>query len=837
MAHFMDGDAVEVPIVHSDDFRQAQDQTRKFDRVGDDGAINEAIAAWNKILNDTRFPNAPKQFRRAAFGAAANVFIRRFRYVSSRSADLDQAVTLFENAIALSPLDSAERAGYLSNLGTTLRDRYLLDRKPADLNEAIDTFRAAIAMMPNALSVPGILLSNLAIALKDRYVLKRNPGDLDEAITLWEKAKWSAVSSAERAAVLDGLGVGLSERFALKEQYKDLYDAILAHQEAVKLTPFGSPDLASRLNNLAGCFVDLYTLVTGNVDDLNTAIVTLEGVERNVLPSSPQHTKVLYDLGLGLRDRFIATGNLEDLEKSHYLCREAQLLARESDPVVALRAARTWANVALRRGLWEEANEAAQNGREILERLNEVGASADEKTTWLHEVPGLAATGAYAAARLHNPTRAALLLEMGQTKALNAFLDRGRDRVKLVESTGEAATQFAWNTLTAMVAAMSQPLVYLATTEVGSLILLLYLKGGSVVTEPIWIDMTEGDLKRLQIRRAVEKANAGKVVGGLLLGQVLNVGLQSELDIALPQLGQQLIAPLAARLRELAVTAVTLIPGGWLNLLPLHAATYEVDGEERVFLDEFAVSYAPSANAAERSRTRSAAYGPVGSPALVVGNPMPVDEPLFSARGEAEIVAGFFGATPLLETEATRPAVWAAMPGQKLLHFACHGLFSPHFPRRSGLLLAHREWLTLEAIRQLPLAGARLAVLSACQTSLTDYRELPDEAVGLPAAFLQAGAAGIVATLWPVDEASTPLLMEQFYRRLLAGATPAEALRQAQRRLRTMTRQEISDDYLARMSPAAEWAAAAHADLPPGRPEDCVYAHPYYWAGFTYTGG
>ena len=50
--------------------------------------------------------------------------------------------------------------------------------------------------------------------------------------------------------------------------------------------------------------------------------------------------------------------------------------------------------------------------------------------------------------------------------------------------------------------------------------------------------------------------------------------------------------------------------------------------------------------------------------------------------------------------------------------------------------------------------------------------------IGLPAGFLQAGVPGVVATLWPVNDRSTAVLVAEFYRLLLAERQdPATALR------------------------------------------------------------
>jgi CHAT domain-containing protein len=71
-------------------------------------------------------------------------------------------------------------------------------------------------------------------------------------------------------------------------------------------------------------------------------------------------------------------------------------------------------------------------------------------------------------------------------------------------------------------------------------------------------------------------------------------------------------------------------------------------------------------------------------------------------------------------------------------------------------------------------------VLSACQTALgEDVRG--EGLVGLTRAFMYAGTARVVASLWRVPDSATAALMERFYHAmLLQRLTPANALRTAQ---------------------------------------------------------
>ena len=52
--------------------------------------------------------------------------------------------------------------------------------------------------------------------------------------------------------------------------------------------------------------------------------------------------------------------------------------------------------------------------------------------------------------------------------------------------------------------------------------------------------------------------------------------------------------------------------------------------------------------------------------------------------------------------------------------------------------------------------------------------------LGLPRALLAAGVQGVCATLWPIFDEAGPPVMTAMYEQLIAGRSPAEALRQAQ---------------------------------------------------------
>ena len=304
-------------------------------------------------------------------------------------------------------------------------------------------------------------------------------------------------------------------------------------------------------------------------------------------------------------------------------------------------------------------------------------------------------------------------------------------------------------------------------------------------------------------------------------------------------LRRELLGPLAGRLADLGMAAATVVPVGRLSLLPLPAAAPE----------GCTIALAPSARAlraASHELRERAGEAPV---LLAVGNPLPLPagwNALGYAGVEVRAIERFFAAGSrriLPEEAATGTAVAQGLPGATHLHLACHGGFDLNEPLDSALYLAGGDRLTLRDLLDgdLDLSSQRLAVLSACQTGLTEFQRVPDEVIGLPAGFLQAGVPGVVATLWPVNDRSTAVLMAEFYRLLLAERQdPATALRGACGHLRDATARDLAEWFERRYDDSggtdlAAYEAAADLRSRPD-PADRPYVDPVYWAGFVYSG-
>ena len=257
----------------------------------------------------------------------------------------------------------------------------------------------------------------------------------------------------------------------------------------------------------------------------------------------------------------------------------------------------------------------------------------------------------------------------------------------------------------------------------------------------------------------------------------------------LAQLYQHLIEPLAEQMDPFR--RLVLVPHGPLHYLPFQALY-----NGGYLLEQFEISYLPSA-----SFLRYCHETPSASTGLVtVGHSYGGRLPY--TIQEARAVAARLDGYALLEEAATLDAFKQKAAHCGLVHVAAHGDFRSDNPLFSGLALAD-GWLTTLDIFNLTLR-ASLVTLSACQTGRNVVAG-GDELLGLMRAFLSAGAASLVLTLWPVEDSSTAQLMELFYEGLAGNCPKGAALRQAQ--LQFLENQA-----------------------------DRRYSHPYFWSPFFLVG-
>ena len=199
-------------------------------------------------------------------------------------------------------------------------------------------------------------------------------------------------------------------------------------------------------------------------------------------------------------------------------------------------------------------------------------------------------------------------------------------------------------------------------------------------------------------------------------------------------------------------------------------------------IDHYSLATAPSASVFLRSSPSAAANTAV----LGVAEAAPEGfDSLSNAAADAANLTSRYQNSRLLIGPESSPATFLSDAGKAgLVYFAGHAKADVIRPSESALIFQAADGaavpLTAAAIGQAHLQTHPLVVLAACSTGRGRTRR--NEGIeSLASAFLQAGAHGVVATLWDVQDAPASVLFRSFHTRLRQGARAADALRDAQR--------------------------------------------------------
>jgi len=298
-------------------------------------------------------------------------------------------------------------------------------------------------------------------------------------------------------------------------------------------------------------------------------------------------------------------------------------------------------------------------------------------------------------------------------------------------------------------------------------------------------------------------ALAAMQVEGQSITELLASGTQSHLAAPRLALLWELFIPSAVRARLIAneFESLVIAPDGPLASLPFDALVIDDSTDERRYLLDAGppIHYTPSATVLwnlterpEQTREGSERLLTVGDVAYAAVQPSS-DTTLGALRAGVRYTArgGVLKPLPgtalesqwfeevfksqgaevavLRGTDATEAQLRASIVNRQIVHLACHGLSDDQFGNYFGALAlsttadgqfdpANDGFLTLPEIYGLDLSSCELAILSACQTNRGPQQQ--GEGVwALSRAFLVAGARRVVASNWPVEDASTAALV------------------------------------------------------------------------------
>jgi CHAT domain len=724
-----------------------------------------------------------------------------------------------------------------------------------DLHDAVRTQRDAVRHAPTGMAAIAVRVRlNLAMMLFCRYLLGKETPDLEEAVRLGREAADLAVNDHDRGVALMIIGACLMQEIRrVSRPGIGLVDEAMSTLERAQALLGQDALLAPGLASCLGDALLARAMITRDVAAADRA-VELFKVMRDADPETfalaPGTALVLAQ---ALQDRAELSGRPADITEADDASRAACASGALATLPNTFQMAASWGETAWRRQSWSVAGEAYSAAVRALYDLARTQVAREQSETALRAGTDTAARAAYALTESRSATAAsdaAEIIEAGRAVLFSAALERsrldleelGRQQSGLARDYRAAVTELNRAERAALAAAPG-PAAMTPVGLAGAEALMSHLSAARKAFEHVvtHIQVLSGYEQFLSLPELAVIGRAAGPAEPLVYLAATNrggVGVVVPADgtphaIRLPELTAEAVSRHVNLLRQMTSSepmdesvfeviatwmwrsamrdvleklagspTVTLIPTGLLGLLPWHAAGEQGADGWHFALDQAVFRYAPNARAL--TVARRAASQARELPVLLIADPTGDLPGALKESDELGQVLAADDISMFKGREADRDSTLRAMPGCGTLYFAGHALAAipPQSALESHLLVADGV-ISVRDLLSEDLRHMRLAVLSACESARVST-ELPDEVVALPASLMQAGAAGVIGSLWPVSDRAALKVMRGFAEMWhIRRMPPAEALCQAQRLVRGSV---------------------------PGRPQ------PLAWAAFTFTG-
>lgn len=240
-----------------------------------------------------------------------------------------------------------------------------------------------------------------------------------------------------------------------------------------------------------------------------------------------------------------------------------------------------------------------------------------------------------------------------------------------------------------------------------------------------------------------------------------------------------LFEKLFGRLEKPLNSRVILLVNGALQNIPF--AALPMDKKGGYFGDAHLLSYLPNF---ERLKYPVSINNPKLRQVLVLApSYKKAGDKLKNAKLEAKLLAKYYD-TQVYSDQVTKATLQQLAGKYTMLHFAGHARLDDHLPDFSSLQMSMdkqgQSRFYIDDIKALDLHGMELVVLSGCESTKTNTYNLNSEFSTLSAAFMEAGAVAIVASIEKVGDKVTKQLMDKFYEQLAKGKAKDVALQTAQ---------------------------------------------------------
>ncbi|KIM86572.1 hypothetical protein PILCRDRAFT_815805 [Piloderma croceum F 1598] len=294
----------------------------RYAQVQNDMDLDKAITVFNDAVALT--PDGhPDQGARLLH--LAGLLLWRCQHHPS-SSDFDRAIFAFESSIMIT---GEHNAGPLNVIGDRYLSRFMHTRDVADIDKAIVAYDSVVRLAPEDHPDKARGLHSLGISLQNRFESTGELVDIDRAISVQNDAiRLAPTGDDEKPGWLSNLGYWISCRFERTGEPADIDMAISAHNEAACLTPEGHAEKPRRLNNLAIALMDRFER-RGEFVDIDRAISAQNDAVRLTPVGDDEKPGWLSNLGCSILYRFERTGKPADIDRAISAHNEAVRLTPE----------------------------------------------------------------------------------------------------------------------------------------------------------------------------------------------------------------------------------------------------------------------------------------------------------------------------------------------------------------------------------------------------------------------------------------------------------------------------------------------------------------------------
>ncbi|KAG2159229.1 CHAT domain-containing protein [Suillus bovinus] len=690
------------------------------------------------------------------------------------SHDLDEVISLYEEALPLRSVGHEHHDASLDGLGRALLTRFNECNNIDDINRATGLFRKALASCSPGRPNRDTRLNNLAAALITRYDKLHASDDLDEAIDLCRKSLLLLQQDdhPERHRNLFNLSMALCSRFAQTRKNKDVEEAIGLCQDSLVALPPLHPDRYFSYKWLKEAYLSRYRVLP-NAVDLSLAMENFRLASNHPTQGFPERIKEAvqwarqsevhkhesaleaYQTCLDLFDNYVTQSSIISSRNAVIAIDGAQSLPMNAT------------SCAIRRNDLQRGVELEEQGRDQQWSLaSRLRTSLDDLKSinipLAHKLSELSKNLSDAQNSAGNVDRAAADRAEMEYRRLTTEWDTVVAEIRNLQGFSRFLLPPSYEYL--QMAACRGPVIILIASEYSCNAIIVPASGQPHHVPFPSLALT--DLEMLQKHFANVIRDTARMVS-----QEPRTALIALLRTIWDEIMLPIVNVLQHDLKLPSCSRIWLCPTAAFTSIPLHAANpfrmnADRSGREPCLEDLYICSYTPTLSALIRARQMTTTRVTPSFAAIGQDRPGARQGTVLAAiDSELELVHKHVPPTVkfthLSGNEATQAGALEALRCNTWVHLACHGKQDYEHPSNSRFAMRNKP-LTLLDIAENDAPQPEFAFLSGCHAARGDEKT-PGEVIHLAAGVQFSGFKSVVGTLWEVDDAVAKHVVEAFY--------------------------------------------------------------------------